>query len=240
MSQSAPAPFQVTVDRASVTVLPGQQDRVVITVLNSSGMTWSLDLAVQGLPGNWLTLTPYSLSLSAGQKALAMLQLLPPLEAPTGSYPLTVWARVRDDPSVGARANLMLVIGEELEQPEEMPPIEPEPVAYAGAREAPPPIVEEPGPPMGGPVELTLMPSQQTTARSAQFTVRVSNQGRMPLDVTLHPHEASGACSLDISPARLRLSPGGEGRAQLTMRPTSALVAGEVRRAYPFTVEARS
>lgn len=122
MSQFSPTPVQatspgagqleVTAERGSVTLLPGTQYPLNLTLRNAGGSPLTLELHARGLPANWLSLTPTSLTLTPAQSAAGVLALSPPPEAPPGSYPISLVVQSREDPAVAARLDLILEVGE--------------------------------------------------------------------------------------------------------------------------------
>ncbi len=231
MSQPMPTPIEMTVDQENIIVPPGHKARLVINVADLGGTALSLGLSAQGLPSGWMALTPATLHLAPGQKALAILDLRPPAETPTDSYPFTLLARAHDNPAIAVHRDLMLIVGDVPQVPQEThKPAEP----VVAPIDVPPPepIRRE------QPVQLTLSAPQQTGNRSARFTLLISNQGHIPLDIDLEAREPTGVCSLELHPSHLRLSPGGEGNVQLAVRSNVPLAAGETRHVYPFSVKA--
>ncbi len=193
--------LQISVDRSSVALLAGTRGRCNLQVRNTGGAPLTVDLGVQGLPGNWGLLAPASLVLAPGSSGGATLDLSPVAEAPAGSYPLAVVAQGRDDPTLSARLALVLEIAEP------------------------------------GQLAVSLLPPQAEGQAGAEFQVRVSQQGRMPLQVSLAAQGDDRACDYTFSPASLLLGPDGSADSRLSVRARQRLGAGEAR-PYPFTVAA--
>lgn len=107
-----PAQLELAADRRNVTVSPGSQERINLAVRNRGGAPLSVELTAQGPPAQWVALNPASIALLPNQSAPAGVTLSPAADAPLGSYPLTVRAQSRNDPSIAVRLDLVLEIGQ--------------------------------------------------------------------------------------------------------------------------------
>jgi len=234
MSQIKDSALVIQASSRTVSVMPGRQASLTLTLSNQNTLPVALELAIQGFFESWLAIQPEALVLSPYQSASVILTCSPPADAPLGSYPVTLWARVRDNPSVGARSDLVLVLGDSVQ-------LEPEAIT-AIPESAPvtkklPQAAQTIEPPVGGPVELALTPASQRIARSAQFMLRVTNRGAIPLDLELHPVEPSGAYTCEFNPPHLRLSQDSEGTVRIRVRSRVPLQAGETRRVTRLGIE---
>ncbi len=104
--------LQVIADRGTITLLPGAQHHLNLNCRNTSGSPLTVDLTVVGPPSPWLALTQSALFLPPAQSARVTLTLTAPRDAPSGSYPLTISAQSRDDPSVRVQLDLVFEITE--------------------------------------------------------------------------------------------------------------------------------
>lgn len=104
--------LEVVAERGSVTLLPGTQYALNLTVRNAGGSPLTLELSAKGLPPNWFSLTPTLLELVAMQSAPVTLTLSPPPEAPPGSYPIALVVQSREEATVAVRLDLILEVGE--------------------------------------------------------------------------------------------------------------------------------
>jgi len=106
------AQLELAAERGSITLLPGSQHGLTLTLRNAGGSPLSVELIAQGPPANWLSLSPEAFVLAPAQTAPGTLTLSPPAEAPPGNYPITLVAQARDLPTVTVRLDLMLEIAE--------------------------------------------------------------------------------------------------------------------------------
>ncbi|MHB9032495.1 MAG: SH3 domain-containing protein [Anaerolineae bacterium] len=233
MSQTMDSFLALASEKHTVYVLPGHQERLTLTVTNKGSLPLSLELVVQGFFESWMTLQPQVMVLSANQAATSAIIILPPADAPLGSYPISILARARDNSNITARVDLVLVLGESIPDETEQVTSQPPPKLDTTA----PPIIE-PVMQFGGPLELSLIPPTQTTNKVARFSLRLSNRGTTPLDVVLTPSDPSGVYAIEVRPAQLSLAQRSEGTVQVITRPLTPLQQGEVRRISHFTVEA--
>ncbi len=90
-----------------------------------------------------------------------------------------------------------------------------------------------------GPV-LLLQPSSVSTSGAGTFALQLANPRNAPLDVELRALSPDGRALVSVTPARLRLPPGGHGAARVVAKPAGRLLAGEMRRICAFTIEART
>ena len=105
-------PLELAADRGSITLQPGFQQGLSITLHNTGGSPLTVDLNTKGIPRTWLELSPTSVSLAPGQTSGASLKITSPSEAPLGDYPLSLIARSRDDPSVSATLDVIIELVE--------------------------------------------------------------------------------------------------------------------------------
>ncbi|MBI4786723.1 MAG: hypothetical protein HY782_06735 [Chloroflexi bacterium] len=104
--------LQISADRGSVSILPGAQERIMLTLRNTSGSGLSVELAAAGPPSQWLSLSQSALPLAPAQSVRVTLTLSPSSDAPTGSYPLDITAQSRDDAMVKVELELIFEIAE--------------------------------------------------------------------------------------------------------------------------------
>jgi SH3-like domain-containing protein len=233
MSQPMNSFLTLTSEKRTVYVLPGHQERLTLTVTNKGSLPLSLELVVQGFFESWMTLQPQVMVLSANQAATSIITILPPADAPLGSYPISILAMARDNSNITSRVDLILVLGESVPEAVEQVTSPTSPMPDTSDN----PIVE-PVMQYGGPLELLLIPPTQTTVKTARFSLRLSNRGATPLNVVLTTSDPSGVYAIEVRPSEMSLSQGSEGTAQVITRPLLPLQQGEVRRISHFTIEA--
>lgn len=88
------------------------------------------------------------------------------------------------------------------------------------------------------PIRLTLIPTQLSSAGSAQFIVRANNPRLRATQILLAAHDEADALAFSFSPKEINLSPNAEGSTTVTARPKDKLMQGEQRRVHKFTVTA--
>ncbi len=103
--------LQLTADRDSLKIPPGNAQPIQMGLSNSGGVAIDLELQAKGPPESWMVFMPgKSLNLGPGETSAASLTVSIPAQAPLGYYPLTILAEGVDDPALAARFNLMLEV----------------------------------------------------------------------------------------------------------------------------------
>ncbi len=104
--------LEVAADRSNISLLPGTQEHVELTLRNNGGSALPIEISVEGPPSQWLALSQTSALLAPAQTVPVTLTLSAPQDAPTGGYPLVINAQSRDDPAIRVRLEFVFEIAE--------------------------------------------------------------------------------------------------------------------------------
>lgn len=108
------AGLQLVADRSEITLVPGAQSPVQLTLYNAGESGLQVQLATQGIPQDWLRLPPVPIDIAARQSASVVLYLVPPWTATPGMYRLNITAQ--DLVNRGREARLDLTVNLEDER----------------------------------------------------------------------------------------------------------------------------
>jgi hypothetical protein len=106
------AQLELVADQGGVVLAAGGRGQLHISAINRAASPLEIELNVRGLPGTWLALTPSTASLPPSGRADFVLALMPPGNAPTGSYPIDLIGRSPSEPAITARLDLGLEVVE--------------------------------------------------------------------------------------------------------------------------------
>jgi hypothetical protein len=98
--------IRVALDKDALTLTPGQQAVMTVTVVNSGRTVDHFPVTVEGVPESWIRTPVQPQQLNPGQRAVVPLTIVVPRapESRAGTYPVTVRARSRDVPGESGSA----------------------------------------------------------------------------------------------------------------------------------------
>jgi Tol biopolymer transport system component len=104
--------IQVLLDRETYAVSPGVPAQIRVTLANLGQLPAPVDLTVDGIPAEWLTLPAMPIQVAAGAPQNVVVQVLVPRDAgiTSGARPLTITGRSRANPPQTAAATASLSI----------------------------------------------------------------------------------------------------------------------------------
>ena len=194
-----------------LTLAPGAQTTLAVTVRNQSGIVDNYDLELRGMPKDWWTMTPPTVYLvpygAAGgsYEQEAVLRLHPPRspEAEARRWPITIVARSR------ARE---------------------EDVGSATAAITIEPYVE---------IESELRPEIATGRHGAEFAIAVRNAANAQVDVVVGALDNEGECTFKFQKPQLSAPPGRRDGTAFDVRPPKQMIFGRTKERR-FTVTAQA
>ena len=104
--------IRVALDRTELSLTPGQQAIVAVTVVNAGRTVDHFRIEVDGVPAGWVRLPPNPQQLNPGQRATVQMSVLVPRapESAAGIYPLAVRARSRENPAEAGSAQAVWTV----------------------------------------------------------------------------------------------------------------------------------
>ena len=194
-----------------LTLAPGAQATLAVTVRNQSGIVDNYDLELRGMPKDWWTMTPPTVYLvpygAAGgsYEQEAVLRLHPPRspEAEARRWPITIVARsrAREEDAGSATAAITLE-----------------------------PYVE---------IESELRPEIATGRHGAEFAIAVRNAANAPVNVVVGALDNEGECTFKFQKPQLTAPPGRRDGTAFHVRPPKQMIFGRMKERR-FTVTAQA
>ncbi len=195
----------------ALSLAPGAQAALVVTVRNQSGIVDNYDLEVRGMPEDWWTLAPPTVYLV-------------PYGAPGGSYEGESTLRLHPprSPEAEARAWPIEIVARSRARGED-----------AGAATAT--ITLEPY----CELESELRPEIASGRRGAEFAIAVRNVANAPIDVVVSALDNESACRFDFDKQQLSAAPGRRDGTPFRVKPPKQMLFGRTKeRRFSVTAQA--
>jgi beta-lactam-binding protein with PASTA domain len=195
----------------ALTLVPGTQASLLVTVRNQSGIVDNYDLEVRGMPEDWWTLTPPTVYLV-------------PYGAPGGSYEGEATLRLHPprSPEAEARAWSIEIVARSRARGED-----------AGAATAT--ITLEPY----TEIESELRPQIASGRRGAEFAIAVRNVANAPAEILVSALDTEDECRFDFDKPQLSTAPGRRDGSPFRVRPPKQMIFGRTKeRRFSVTAQA--